>query len=79
MRSAVGLDTLNVEQDAEGNASLAVGKQVDENIWVGTKQSLTDGGTSVAVEVDVFENVQVQGEVGTDGDTKVGARWKKDF
>jgi translocation and assembly module TamB len=80
LRGAVGLDSLDIEQDAEGNAALAIGKQVDENIWVGTKQSLGgEGGTSVAVEVDVFENVQVQGEVGTGGSTSASVRWKKDF
>ncbi len=80
LRNAVGVDTLSVEQDDEGDASLAIGEQIDENIWVGTKQSLTgEGGTSVAVEVDVFENVQVQGEAGSAGNSSVGVQWRKDF
>ncbi len=80
LRNAVGVDTLNVEQNDEGDASLAIGEQIDDNIWVGTKQSLTgEGGTSVAVEVEVFRNVEVDAEAGTAGNTSVGVQWRKDF
>lgn len=78
VRAAVGLDSLDFEQDDDGLA-LEVGKEVTERVWVGTRQSLEGGGTTVAVEVDVFENVDAYGEVGTDGDTSVGLKWKKDF
>ena len=57
VRSTVGLDSLRVEQDEEGNASVTVGKEVAEGVFVGTEQSLGEGGTKVTVEVDIFENV----------------------
>ncbi len=79
MRSAVGLDTLDIEQDESGGTELSVGKQVSDRVWLGSKQSLTEGGTSVAVEVEVFGNVTVDGEVESDGDSSVGVFWKKDF
>ncbi|MEM1299768.1 MAG: translocation/assembly module TamB domain-containing protein, partial [Pseudomonadota bacterium] len=80
VRGAVGLDSLNVEQDADGNASVAAGKQVTEDIWVGTKQSLSgEGGTSVVVEIDILEDIQVEGEVEAGGSSSVGLQWKKDF
>ena len=79
VRGAVGVDSLNVEQDEDGNASLSAGKQVTEDIWVGTKQSLGDGGTSVVVEVDVFNDIQLEAEVEDSGTSNVGVQWKKDF
>lgn len=77
-RSAIGLDMLSIEEGEEG-AELSVGKQVAEDVWVGTRQSLEGGGTKFAVEVDVFKNVDAYGEVDTDGETSAGVRWKKDF
>jgi translocation and assembly module TamB len=80
VRGAVGLDALRVEQDSSGNASVAAGKEVADGVWVGTKQPLTgDGGTSVAVEVDVFENIQLDAEVEQGGSSSVGVQWRKDF
>lgn len=78
VRAGLGLDTLGIGQDEDG-AALEVGKQVTEDVWVGTRQSLEGGGTSVAVEVDVFRNVDAYGEVSTGGETSVGVQWKKDF
>ncbi len=79
VRGAVGLDSLRVEEDDEGNAAIAVGKEVAEGVWVGTKQSLGEGGTSVVVEVDIFEGITLDGEATETGNSSVGLKWKKDF
>ncbi|MEO1494321.1 MAG: translocation/assembly module TamB domain-containing protein [Pseudomonadota bacterium] len=79
VRGAIGVDSLDVEQDADGNASVAAGKQVTEEIWVGTKQSLGEGGTSVVVEIDVFEDIQLEAEVDDGGSSSVGVQWQTDF
>ena len=80
VRGAVGLDSLRVEQDSSGNAAVAAGKEVSEGIWVGTQQPLGgEGGTSVVVEIDIFEDVQIDAEVEPSGGSSVGVQWKKDF
>src|SRR5690606_14950062 len=78
VRAGLGLDALGIGQDDDG-AALEVGKRVSDNVWVGTRQSLEGGGTSVAVEVDIFRDVEAYGEVDTDGETAVGVPWRKDF
>ena len=44
VRGVVGLDSLRLDQDEEGNASVAVGKEVADGVWVGTKTPLGEGG-----------------------------------
>lgn len=78
VRTFLGLDALSIEQGDEG-AMLQVGKQVSKRVWVGTRQSLEGDGTTVAVEVDVWGNVETYGEVDTEGETTVGVQWRKDF
>ena len=78
-RAAVGVDQLRIEADEDGNASVAVGKEVAEGIWVGTKQPLGEGGTSVAVEIDIFEDITIDTEVEAGGESSIGIEWKKDF
>lgn len=80
VRGAVGLDSLRVEQDSSGNAAVAAGKEVSEGVWVGTQQPLGgEGGTSVVVEIDVFEDIQIDAEVEPGGGSSVGVQWKQDF
>jgi len=78
-RAAVGLDNLQIEQDEEGNTAVTLGKEVAEGVFVGTKQPLGEGGTSVTVEIDVFDDVTVDTEIEPGGDASVGVQWKKDF
>ncbi|MEM9141253.1 MAG: translocation/assembly module TamB domain-containing protein, partial [Pseudomonadota bacterium] len=78
-RSAAGLDQLRIEQDEQGNASVAIGREVAEGIWVGSKQPLGEGGTSVVVEIDVFEEVTIDTEVEQGGGASIGIQWKRDF
>ena len=77
-RSALGLDSLDIEEGTEG-AALEIGKNVAEDVWVGARQSLEGAGTEIVVEVEVFDNVDAYGAVETDGDTAVGVEWRKDF
>lgn len=79
VRGAVGLDSLRLDQDEDGKASVAAGKEVADGVWVGTKTALSDGGTSAVVEVEVFEDILVDTEIESDGDATVGVRWKTDF
>ena len=79
VRGAVGLDSLRIDQDEDGNASVAAGKEVADGVWVGTKTPLGEGGTSVVVEIDVLEDIQLDTEVEAGGDASIGLEWKKDF
>ncbi|MEM9043959.1 MAG: translocation/assembly module TamB domain-containing protein [Pseudomonadota bacterium] len=79
LRGAVGLDQLRVEQDDDGNAALAAGKEVSEGVFVGAKQGLTGGDSAVIVEVEVFDDINLDAEIGADSEPTLGVRWKRDF
>jgi len=79
-RAAVGLDVLAVDPTDSGDgATLTLGKNIGDDVFVGAKQSLDGAETSVTVEVEVFENVTVDGEVDQNGEQSVGVNWKRDF
>lgn len=79
VRSTVGLDQLGISEDENGNASVRLGEEVTEGVFVGTETALDGSGTSVTVEIDVFKDFKVDTEIGPDGETSVGVQWKKDF
>ncbi|MEM7528711.1 MAG: translocation/assembly module TamB domain-containing protein [Pseudomonadota bacterium] len=79
IRGAAGVDVLRFDTDAEGEAEVTVGKNVAEGVFVGATQPVAGGESKVTVEVEVFSNVTVDGEVGSEGSTSVGVNWRKDF
>ncbi|QDL93917.1 hypothetical protein FDP22_18740 (plasmid) [Paroceanicella profunda] len=77
-RSALGVDVLQVDPTSEG-AEVTVGKNVADGVFVGASKEVGgEGGESVKVEVDIFEGVTAEGDVGTES-SKVGIGWKTDF
>lgn len=79
VRNAAGIDVLRIEGETAETATVTVGRNVGEGIFVGAKQSLQGQGTTVTVEVDVFEGVKVDSEVTPEGTSNVGITWRKDF
>ncbi len=78
VRSAVGLDVLRLEDDDDGTG-ITVGKNVADGVFVGATQPLDGSGPKAKVEIEVFENLAVETEVGSQGSASVGVKWKRDF
>jgi len=78
IRSATGLDVLRLEMEGE-QTSAVLGSNLTEDVFVGLKQPVDGGPARVQVEVQVFENVTVDSEVGGDQGESVGVNWKYDF
>ncbi|MEM8597579.1 MAG: translocation/assembly module TamB domain-containing protein, partial [Pseudomonadota bacterium] len=79
IRGAAGVDVLRIDAEDTDDVSVTVGKNVTEDVFVGVSQPVTGGDSKVTVEVDVFSNVVVDGEVSSGGDTSIGVQWRKDF
>ncbi|MEO1533197.1 MAG: translocation/assembly module TamB domain-containing protein, partial [Pseudomonadota bacterium] len=79
VEDAAGVDVLRFDTDEEGEGEITVGKNVAEGVFVGATQPIAGGESKVTVEVEVFEDVTVDGEVGSEGSTSLGINWRKDF
>ena len=78
VRGARGVDVLRVEGGDGDGTSIATGKYLTEDIFVGAKQNLETGGTSAFVEIEVFDNLELDGEFGAD-EAEGSANWKLDY
>lgn len=74
MRRALGVDVLSV-----GEEGLEVGTYVGEGVYVGVAQGLEPGSGRVSVEVELSDDVALEGEAGTAGDTSIGLKWERDY
>ena len=79
VRAAAGLDTLRIEEDTEGNAAIAAGREIADGVFVGAQQSVVDNETTVTVEIDLFGGFDAEAEIGQKTGSSVGLNWKYDF
>ena len=64
---------------AEEAPALAVGKNISNNVRVGVQQGVQSGTGNATVEVDLSKNLSVESNVGAQGGTGVGLKWKYDY
>ena len=78
-RSAAGVDVLRVEGETVEDASVMVGRNIGEGIFVGARQRLGGQGSAVVVEVEIFDGVVVDTEVDQEGGANIGITLRHDF
>ncbi|TYC63203.1 hypothetical protein FMN50_02345 [Rhodobacterales bacterium] len=79
IRKSLGLDTLDINTDGDGGPSLAVGKYINDNIYLGVEQGTGSGSSRVKVDIDLNRGLKVRGEVGADGSSKAGIFFEKEY
>jgi autotransporter translocation and assembly factor TamB len=79
LRGAAGLDVLRVEGQSADDASVTIGRNIADGVFIGTRQGLGGQGSAVTVEVDVFDGVVVDTELGQQGGSNIGVTMRKDF
>jgi translocation and assembly module TamB len=79
LRSRLGVDRLGVVTDANNRPAIEIGGYATDNVYVGVQQGSSAGSTKVQVQVDVTDNLNVQGQVGSDGSSAVGFGVEVDY
>ncbi|MCO5065349.1 MAG: translocation/assembly module TamB domain-containing protein [Rhizobiaceae bacterium] len=78
LRSATGLDDLDVVTDSKGNAAVRAGRYIQDNIYLGVEAG-GGGTTRGTVNLDITDNLKAKGAVGSDGDSSIGVFYEKDY
>ena len=78
VRNAVGLDVLRVEDKGAGTG-VTVGKTVAPGVFVGANQPIDGSSPSARVEIEVYDNVIVESDLGQHNGSSIGVKWRTDF
>ncbi|MHA1536762.1 MAG: translocation/assembly module TamB domain-containing protein, partial [Alphaproteobacteria bacterium] len=79
VRGATGVDVLRIEGDDDADASVVIGRNIGKGVFVGARQGLGGQGSAVVVEVEVFDGVIVETEIGQGGESNIGITLRHDF
>ena len=78
IRQVLGVDNLDLSTDSEGNASVSVGKYLNNNTYLEIEQS-RDTGTRASINIDIGRNFIVKGSASTSGETTGGIFYEKEY
>ena len=78
VRATAGVDVLRLEGAGE-NASVTVGKNLADGVFVGARQPVDGGAASVIVEIEIFDNLIGDTEIGQEKGGSVGLSWRRNF
>ena len=78
LRNSFGLDDLDVQTGADGQAQLTAGKYLTEKVY---SEVVIDqaGKSQITLNLDLTDTLTVKGRVGADGDTGIGLFYEKDY
>ncbi|MCW5734930.1 MAG: translocation/assembly module TamB domain-containing protein [Enhydrobacter sp.] len=82
LRGGLGLDQLSINSGGSGSATgttVEGGRYVAPGVYVGARQGATGDSSRGVVEVEVFDNVKIQGDIGADSTGKVGVKMEWDY
>jgi translocation and assembly module TamB len=77
-RKGLGVDTLDVGTDEDGNASVGAGVYVLDNVYTDFSVN-TNGDTELNLNLDVSDNFTLKGTVDNAGDTSMGMFFERDY
>lgn len=78
LRSATGLDDLDLATDDEGNVSVRAGKYLSRNLYTDVQVG-ADGTTRLNLNLDVSRDVTARGSVDSEGDSTIGIYFERDY
>ena len=78
LRSATGLDDLDLATDDEGNVSVRAGKYLSKNLYTDVEVG-GDGTTRLNLNLDVSRSLTARGSVDSEGDSTIGIYYERDY
>jgi translocation and assembly module TamB len=79
MKSALGIDVLDVTTDEKGNARATAGSYINDKTYIAVKQGTMLGTSRIVVDHNLTKSLKARGEVGSDGDSKLGLGFEFDY
>jgi translocation and assembly module TamB len=79
LRESTGLDDLDIVVDEEGQAALAAGRYVSENVYIGVQQGTTAESSKVTIDLDITKGVKARAGYSVEGESSLGIFFEREY
>ena len=80
LRGLAGLADIDVNTDnPDGSTSIGIGRYINDRTYLNVEQGLGGGSGRVTIDLDITDNLKARGEADTDGNSKAGLFYERDY
>jgi translocation and assembly module TamB len=79
LRSAIGIDDLDVTTDEEGGAAVSAGKYLNDRTYLSLQKGEKPGSGRARIDLDIGRGVKLRGEATDAGEAKGGIFYEKEY
>ncbi len=79
LRETTGLDDLDVVVDEEGEASVAAGSYISENVYIGVQQGSTAESSRVTIDLDITKGLKARAGYSAEGESSLGVFFEREY
>jgi translocation and assembly module TamB len=79
LRASTGLDDLDIVVDEEGQAALAAGRYIGENVYLGVQQGTGAESSRVTIDLDITKDVKARAGYSAEGDSSLGIFFEREY
>ncbi|WP_310620291.1 translocation/assembly module TamB domain-containing protein [Flexibacterium corallicola] len=78
-RNLLGASDFNVSVDSSGNPVVSAGTYINDNIYLSASQGTEEEGSEVTVDIDITKQLRLRLGAGSEGSTKSGIYYEKEY
>jgi translocation and assembly module TamB len=78
LREGLGLDDLDLQTDAQGNAALRAGRYLSDNVYTDVTIGAA-GDSEVSLNIDLTPDITARGSFSSDGGSALGVFFERDY
>ncbi|MCP4314826.1 MAG: hypothetical protein GY789_01980 [Hyphomicrobiales bacterium] len=80
LRGLAGLADVDVNTDnPDGSTSIGIGRYINDRTYLNVEKGLSGGSGRVTIDLDLTDNLKARGEADTDGNSKAGLFFERDY
>jgi translocation and assembly module TamB len=79
LRSAIGVDDLDVTTDEKGGAAVSAGKYLNDRTYLSLQKGEKPGSGKARIDLDVGKGVKLRGEASDAGEAKGGIFYEREY
>ena len=79
LQNSLGVDWLEITQTPSGETAVGIGKRINDKLSIGVEQTTQTNTSRVIIDLSVSRSLKLRGSAGTDGTSRAGIYFEKDY
>ena len=79
LQNALGLDQLSITENESGGTDVGIAKRLNDKLSIGVEQTTQSNTTRVIIDLSATPELKVRGSIDSEGSSRIGVYYEKDY